>query len=204
MSGVHLFLRVNKEPSAVLEFVERVRRCCSGFHRDERTVDAVRHVTLVGLILQEPVRHDCLTGTDVHHVCTHAHDAARGDSELQLYAVVHEFHLRHLAFVNGHELDDLTRAVFRRIHRQLLHGFALHAVDLLDDHLRLTYLQLVALATHRLDQYRQVQHSATKHVPRRLSVAGFYAQGEVLFQLFRQSLLDVARGNELAVLPEER
>ena len=149
----------------------------------------MRHLALVRLVLQEAVRHDSLAGTDVHHVRTHTHDAARGDSELQLHAVVHELHLGHLALVNGHELYDLAGAVFGRVHGELLHRFALHAVDLLDDHLRLANLQLIALAAHGLDQYRQVQHAAAVYVPRRLTVAGLHAQGEVLLQLLGQTLL---------------
>ena len=150
------------------------------------------------------MRHDCLTGADVHHIGTHAEDTARRDCELQLHAVVHKLHLRHLAFVNCYELDDLARALFRRVYRQLLYRLTFDAVNLFDDNLRLTYLQFVSFATHRLNQHAQMQHTTAVHCPRRLFVAGLHAQGEVLLQLFGQTLLDMSGSDVLAVLSEER
>ena len=204
MSGIYLFLRVDEEFSAVLQFIQGISIGCAGFHRDERAVVALHDLTFPWLVLQETVRHDGLTGTHVHHIRTHAHDAATRDDELQVYAVVDHLHLRHLAFVGADELDDLTAALLRRIHRQAFYRLAFHAVDLFDDHLRLTYLQLVSLATHGLDQHTQMQHAAAEHTPTALLSAFLYAQRQVLLQLFVQTILDVTAGHKLTVLTEER
>ena len=150
------------------------------------------------------MRHDCLAGTHVHHVRTHTHDTAARDSELQVYAVVHHLHLRHLAFVGGDKLDDLTAAFFRRVDRQTLHRFAFHAVYLFDDHLRLAYLQFITFAAHGLDQHTQMQHTAAENTPTALFRAFLYAQSKVLLQFLVQTLLDMTAGHEFSVLSEER
>ena len=102
------------------------------------------------------------------------------------------------------KLNNLARALLRRIHRQALYRLAFHAVNLLDDHLRLTHLQLVSLATHGLNQHAQVQHAATEDTPAVLCRSALYAQRQVLLQLFVQSVLDMTAGHVLAVLSEER
>ena len=150
------------------------------------------------------MRHDRFAGGYVHHVGTHTHDAAARDGELEVHTVVDHLHLSHLAFVRRDELDDLSAALFRCVHRQALHRFAFHTVDLFDDHLRLTYLQFVALATHRLDEHAQMQHTATIDAPGRFFRAFLHAQRQVLLQLFVEAILDMTACDVLAVLSEER
>ena len=204
MSGIDLFLRVDEELAAVLEFVQRVGIRCTGFHGDERTVVTFYNLAFPRLVLQEAVRHNCLAGTHVHHVGTHTHDATARNGELQMHAVVDHLHLRHLAFVGGDELDNLAAALFRGVDCEGLHRLAFDAVDLFDDDLRLAYLQLIALATHGLDEHTQVQYSAAEHTPAALFGTFLYAQCQVLLQLFVQSVLYMAAGDELTVLSEER
>ena len=204
MSGINLFLRLNEEPSAVLQLVQRISRSRSAFHRYQTTVDSCRHLAFKRLILQESVCHNSFTRTHVHYISTHTHDTATRNSELQLYTVIHKLHLSHFAFANGHKLNNLTRTLFRRINRQLLYRLALNAINLFDDDLRLTDLQLVSFATHGLNQYRQMQHTATEYRPGRVIHTRFYAQSQVLLQLFHQPVMDMTTCHILTVLAEER
>ena len=81
----------------------------------------------------------------------------------------------------------------------------LHAIDFFIDHLRLSDLQLVALTTHSLDEYREVQHATTRDDP---LVGGILerldTQGKVLLQFLLQAVVDMTRGNKLTLLTEER
>ena len=103
-----------------------------------------------------------------------------------------------------YKLNDFAAALVRRVHRQHLHGLALHPVYIFEYHLRLSYLQLIPFSAHGLYQHAQVQHTAPEHMPRVLVRTALHAQREVLLQLFVQSLLNVAARYELALLTEER
>ena len=74
---VHFLARVDEEPSAVLQFVQRVGVCRAAFHRYQRTVVALHYLALVRLILIETVRHNRLARAHIHHIGAHTHDTAR-------------------------------------------------------------------------------------------------------------------------------
>ena len=61
-------------------------------------------------------------------------------------------------------LDDGADAVAGHIHHKALHGLALLAVDLLEQHTRGADLELIALAAHGLDQDGQVHLAAAGHI----------------------------------------
>ena len=63
-------------------------------------------------------------------------------------------HREHLALAPRNEVDHLRCVFLGYVDGEHLDGLAFHAVDLLDDNLRLANLQLVALAAHGLDQHR--------------------------------------------------
>ena len=95
--------------------------------------------------------------------------------ELDVDAVVLGRHRHHLALAAGNHIDNLAGILLGQVDGEQLDGLALLPVDLLDDNLRLTYLQLVALATHGLDQDRQVQHATAIDRPGIVAVVGLAA-----------------------------
>ena len=82
-------------------------------------------------------------------------------------------------------------------------GLTLHAVDFLYDYLGLSDLKLVALATHGLDEHRQVEHASAVDGPNILLGAFLNAEGEVAVELGGETVADVARSDVLAVAAEE-
>ena len=72
-----------------------------------------------------------------------------------------------------------------------------YTVYLVDDNLWLTHLQLVAFATHRLDEDGEVQDTTTIDDPAISRLCWLDTQSEVLIQLLHQAVMDVARGDEL-------
>ena len=147
--------------------------------------------------------HNRLAGSCGQHIRAQTDDTTRGNRELQTGATAIRFHIDERAFALGSQLDNRTCIFVGTIDGHLLDRLALDTVDLLNDNLRLTDLQFVALAAHRLNQHREVQHTTTIDVEAIGIDALFDAQSEVLFELTIQTLLDVARGYILAVLAEE-
>ena len=200
VNGVH---RRDEEASAVLELVDRVGIGRARLARDDRTVGAHLDLADPRFEVLQTVRHDRLARRGGEHVRPQADDAARGNVELQTHAVAVRGHVLQRALALGGQLDHRARAFLGTIDRHLLDGFALAAVDLLDDHAGLSHLQLVPFAAHRLDEHREVQHAAAEDVERIGRRAGRHAQREVLLQFAVQPLLDMARGDVFSVLAEE-
>ena len=85
----------------------------------------------------------------------------------------------------------------------MLHRLALLSVNLLDNHLWLSHLKLIALATHGLDKHRQVKHSTPKHIPRIFALGAFHSQRKVLVELAGEAVGYVARCHIFSVFSEE-
>ena len=97
--------------------------------------------------------HNRLAGSCGQHIRAQTDNATRGNRELQAGATAIRFHIDERAFTLGSQLDNRTCILVGTIDGHLLDRLALDAIDLLDDDLRLTNLQLVALTAHRLDQH---------------------------------------------------
>ena len=77
------------------------------------------------------------------------------------------------------------------------------AVDLADHDLRLADGELEAFAAHRLDEHRELELAAALHFPRVGTLGVLDAQRHVADELLLQPVLDLARGELLAVLAGE-
>ncbi len=205
LTGVDLLARVDEELAAVLQLVNRVGVGRARLHRYHRAVKAAGNISLVRLVLLEAVSHNRLALTCRQYVGAEADNAARGDVELDVHAVGLTLHRRHFALAACNHVDHLACKLFGHVYCKLLDRLAFHAVNLLVDYLRLTHLKLVTLTAHCLDEYRQVEHAAPADNPFVSGVLkGSHAQGEVLFEFFLQAVVDVAAGDELSFLAEER
>ncbi|KAG0772097.1 hypothetical protein G6F22_015982 [Rhizopus arrhizus] len=127
-------------------------------------------------------------------------DQATGrDRVFQAHAALAvRLHVLQLALAGAQLFHHAALVDFFDVHHQLLDRLHHLAVDFLDDHFRARHGQLVAFATHVLDQHRQVQ----------LATAGdqelvgifqlFDLQGHVVDLFTVQAVLDLAAGQELA------
>ena len=86
----------------------------------------------------------------------------------------------------------------------MLHGLAFLAVNFFDNHLRLTYLQLITFTAHRLNEDGEVQDTASEdvHTVRRIGL--FDAHGQILLQFGEQTVTQVSGSDIFALFPEER
>src|SRR5690606_36545982 len=72
------------------------------------------------------------------------------------------------------------------------------------DHLGARHLELVSLATHRLDQDREVQLTAARDSEDIWLVGGLDTQRKIRLELPLQALAELPRGRVLPVLTSER
>ena len=70
-------------------------------------------------------------------------------------------HVGQYSFAFGGQFDNFSCALFRYIYSQLFDRLAFLAIDLFDDDVGLTYLQLISFTTHGLDQHWEVQYTTT-------------------------------------------
>ena len=61
LSSIDLLLREYEEAATVLKLVEGISISRSSLHSYERAIGAALNFSLPGLVLQEAVRHDCLS-----------------------------------------------------------------------------------------------------------------------------------------------
>ena len=203
-AAVDLLTGLHEKAAAVQQLVHGVGHGLAGLQRDQGTVDTHLDVALVGLVVLEAVCHDGLALGGGQEVRPQAHQAARGDFELEERPVAARFHPHEGGLAAGGKLDGGAHELLGNLDGELLDRLAALAADGLVQHLGLAHLQLEALAAHRLDEHRQVQDAAAVDDEGIGVQAGLDAEGEVLLELLLQAFLDVAGGHELAVLAEER
>src|SRR5690606_6865726 len=204
LAFIDLHAGVDEEAATILEFINRVGRCLSLFHRHQYTGQTTRNGAFPRLVGFEPVRHYGFAGRSRKHVIAQADDTPCRDVKLEVLHVALGLHDEEFALALGNQLDDLARDVGRYVDHQRFYRLALHAVDFLDDNLRLADLKLVTLAAHRLNQYRQVKDPPAVYEVRIGRICLHHFKGKVFLRLLIQALLEVARGDELAFLAEER
>ena len=149
------------------------------------------------------MRHNSFALTGSQDVRAKSDNAARRYFKFYINAVAQVLHRGHFAFTARDHINHLRGKLFRDVDGQLFDRLAAHAVNLFINYLRLTYLQLIAFAAHRLDQNGQVKHAAAGNNPfigRRL----LDAQRKIFFQLVLQAIVDVARSAIFALLTKKR
>ena len=204
LACINLFLRENEEFAAVLQLVNGIGKSRTGLHGNHRTVGTPFNLTLIRLIFLKTVCHDSLAGRSGQHIGTQTDDTARRHVELKIYTFAGTFHLHHFTFTTGHHINHLAGIFFGNIDGKLFNRFAFHAVNLLEDYLRLPYLQLIPFTTHGLNQYGKMKHATAGNNPLAVFLALAHAKCKILIQLLHQTVVDVAGSNKLTFLTEER
>ena len=113
-------------------------------------------------------------------------------------------HVQEVALPGAHLLDDCAGAVAGHIRHQPLHGLALLAVNLLEQHPGGRDLELIAFPAHGLDQDGQVHLAPARHVE---GVGGVldlsHPQGHVLQGLPHEPVPDLAGGDKFTLPARE-
>ena len=161
LTHINILTWVDEELTTVLQLVDGVGKGVAGLQSDHRTVDTALYLTLIGLILLEAVGHDGFTLRGGQHIGAQTDDAARGNVELDIGALALALHRGHLTFTTGHHINHLRGKLLGHVDGQFLDRLALLTVYLLVDNLGLAYLQLIALATHGLDEHGEMQHATS-------------------------------------------
>ena len=97
--------------------------------------------------------HDGLTLRGCQHIGTQTDDTARRDVEFDIHTFTLILHRGHLTLTTGHHINHLRRELLGHVDGQFFYRLTFLAVDLLIDDLRLTYLKLITLTAHGLDQH---------------------------------------------------
>ena len=147
--------------------------------------------------------HDGFAGRGREHIVAKADDASRGNLEFDVDAVVARLHGEDVTLAARHHVDHFRAVFLGDIDAQRLNRLAFLAVDLLDDHLRLTDLKLIPLAAHGLDEDREMEHASAEDYPLVFALPFPDSQGEVFVELALETLLNMARGDIFAILAEE-
>ena len=199
-----MFAGLDEEGAAVLQLADAVGCGFTGLLGDEGAHLVVIHLALPRFEAGETVGDDGLAVGGGKQRVAKSDDAAGGDHEVQLHTVALGVDGSNLAFAAGDHIDHLRAELLGHQHGELLDGFAFLAVNLFDNDLGLSHLQLVALAAHGLDKDAEVQDAATVDEQGVGRGGLLHAQGKVLLQLFEQAVAQVAAGDKLALLAEER
>ncbi len=109
-----------------------------------------------------------------------------------------------VALRRAERLDGRARILLGNVDDDVLDRFVAAAVALGDDDLRLGDGQLVAFAAHRFDQDREMQLAAAADFERVGGLGVGDAQRDVRLELAHQTLANLARREELALLAGKR
>ena len=168
--------------------------------RNQRSLRALRDISLIQLIAVEHVVHDAVAVGIREEFLAVAHQAARRDFKFQVrHARVARTHVDHLGLSAAELLHHRAHIGIRHLDHQKLDRLIQLAVDLLVNHMRARYLELIVLAAHLLDEDRQVQLAAAGDFKGIGGIGFLHAHGHVRLDLLEQAVAQVAACHILAL-----
>src|SRR5690606_12482259 len=108
LTFVNIHAWVYEETTSVLQFVNRISRCCTGIKRNQYTGQSSRNSTFPRLITFKTVRHYGFTRCSCQYVITQSNDTARRYRELQVLHFAFGLHDQQLPFTLGNKFDYLS------------------------------------------------------------------------------------------------
>ena len=92
LTSIDLVLRMYEEAAAVLQMVNTICVSRTALHGNHRAVGAALDVAFVRLVLLEAMRHNGFALAGSKDVGAQTDNTARGNVELNIYAVAHAQH----------------------------------------------------------------------------------------------------------------
>ena len=158
----------------------------------------------VRAVLFEEMAGYATAGGGVDDVNFEADEAAGGDGCLDHGGVGEFLHVGELALAVGQVLHDGADALIRHFDPNRLIGFHANAIDDLLDHGGAGDDELVALAAHGLDENGDLHGTTGLDVENTGAISVLDVDGDVGLQLAHEALANLAGGDELAFLTDER
>ena len=195
----------DEQRAAALGVIQAVSNGLAGLTGHQSAHVAAAQLAAIGGVGVKHRGHNALALGVGQELVAVAEQAAGGHQEGQLgTGGAQRSHVEEVALAGADLLDDGTGAVAGHIHHKALHGLALLAVDLLQQHTRGADLELIAFAAHGLDQDGQVHLAASGHIQGGVGAFDLGdAQGHVLQRLAHQTVADLAGGDVLALAAGE-
>ena len=159
-AGVDGGVRAAEQRAAILRVEQAVHDRVARFGGDQRADAAMRDIALIRLVVVKHGAHHALAAGIGHKLAAVAEQAAARHGELEAHAVG-AGHVIHHAAATADLLDDGARVLAGHIGDHPLHRLELVAVlVIVEEHLRLGNLELVALTAHVLDEHGEVKLAA--------------------------------------------
>src|SRR6185312_54586 len=197
-SLVELLARADEHAPALLQIEQRVGHRLTLLVAHQHAVVTVGNVALDGRVAVEDVADQPGAAGQRHELTLEPDQPACRYAVLQARAPVPvDRHVSELGATGAERLHDGALVLDIDVDGQRLVGLVHLAVDDLRQHLGARYRELVAFASHVLDQNRQVQLAATGDAQDIRLVSVLDAQGDVALQLALQPLAQLAAGDIL-------
>ena len=194
---IDLHARSDEQAAAFLDHEEAIGVTGAIFVRDQRSVGRSHQRTFIHRLipLEDVVHNDRAARLDQKDILE-ADDPAGWNVVLQVHLAgtpfrMHQLHVPELTASAPDLLDDRALVFQGDINQQFLVGFRHKPVLMVKDDLWLRDLQLVAFASHLLDQDCQVQLPAARDQEPIRAVGFLYPQGDVRFQFFEETFPEV-------------
>src|SRR5471032_2770421 len=199
---VHWVIVRHEHTAAVLQFPDSVGNSSAVILRDQHAVTTASHFAtgvVDWCVFVEHVAHQAGAAGQGHEFALEADQATRRDQILETHAALAiRFHVLQVATTTAQFFHHAALVDFFNVDRQVFKRLVTHAIDHFEHYAWTRYSQLEAFATHVFDQNRQVQLAAARYFKDRVVVGRRYAQSNVGFQFFFQTVTQLTRGHELA------
>ena len=201
---VNHLARRDEHGAAILQGVNAVARRLALLERDEGTVFASFHVTLVRRVSMEDMAHDAVTLRAGQKLRAEADQTARRNDEFHAHIAVALVHIGKLGLALAEKLHDRPHIFLRHFDSQVFHRLAFLSVDGLVDNLRLADLQFITFATHCLYQNRKMQLAASGNFECVRRVRLLDPKSNVRLDFLEQAVADMTRRDKLPLASGER
>src|ERR1041385_7553171 len=165
---------------------------------------ACRKLSFVWLVAVEIMMEDAGTLGLRHELRSKAKKPPCRNGELQSGIPVRWDHVFHEPLASAQILDNDPVEFFRHVDDDMLHRLTQDVGDALVDNFRRRNLEFISLAAHRLDEYSQMQFSASADLENIGTVGQFNFQTDVGAQLTCEPLAQITRRDIFSFLYGER
>ena len=149
---VGLHIRLNKECTALLQTVNRVRHGTTVAHRNHHTILASWNFSFVRLIMGKLTCYYRFATANCKRTAAQTDQAAGWNHKLKLLTGSAAFHTAEFATPLPHQFNNLTGIFVRNINRKPFYRLISNSVDIFEDNMRFSYAKFISFTTHIFNQ----------------------------------------------------
>ena len=204
-SFINLVTRLDHQASSLLNHVEGISHRLAVFHAHEGTILSRGNFATVGAVLVKEVAHHPDATSSINKIGFKANQPAHRNKRFDADLLPVMMDVNNLSFAAREVLHDRAHRIFWNFAKKLLDWFEEIALFVsVENNFGTRNENFVALPPHLFDQDGDLHFTTSTHFKDVRRVGVGYAEGDVGTNLFQQTLADVARGDELALLPGQR